>query len=447
MIKIYNSLTKQLEEFVPLTPNKVMMYVCGPTVYNYMHIGNARPKIFFDVVARFFKYMGYELMFVSNYTDIDDKIINKARQLKISEEEVSEKYIKIIEQTCDRMNLLKHNYNPRVTENLDEIINFIKKLVDKGDAYVVDGDVYFNVIKYKSYGVLSGQILEEMVATSRVKARNVKLNPGDFALWKKTNVGKKFSSPFGEGRPGWHTECVVMIDRIFKGKIDIHGGGADLKFPHHENEIVQSEALFNHSIANIWMHNGMLDMSGEKMSKSLGNVVWVHELLDKYPYQAIKLFFINSPYSQPINFTNELMTSYLNEYKKIENTYKILLRKLELEVETLEVEFSVDEVIKYRSDFIESMSNDFNTTNALTILYSVLKNVNICLRTDTDINILLNYYKLINEILYVFGIGIDINLLTTKDKALYRSWIKARNIKDYSLADEIRIKLIKKGII
>lgn len=264
MIKIYNSLTKKIEGFKPIKENELTMYVCGPTVYNFMHIGNSRPIIFFDVVARFFKYLGYKVTYVSNFTDIDDKIIARAEEEGISESEVSEKYIKEISETYNRLNIIPHDKNPKVTENMQEIIDYIGILITKGGAYVSDGDVYFDVSKIDNYGVLSSQTIENLIQGARVETNDKKKNPVDFTLWKETLTGLRWKSPWSEGRPGWHTECVVMINNIFKGKIDIHGGGLDLKFPHHDNEIAQSMCSHDHTIANYWMHNGRIDLRDRK---------------------------------------------------------------------------------------------------------------------------------------------------------------------------------------
>ncbi|MBO7078315.1 MAG: cysteine--tRNA ligase, partial [Bacilli bacterium] len=302
MIKIYNSLTNKIEEFKPIKENELSMYVCGSTVYDDIHIGNSRPVVFFDTVARFFSYMGYKVRFVSNFTDIDDKIIKRALSEGVDESVISERYIKSIKETYALLNCLPHFKNPKVTETMPQIIEFIQLLVDKGGAYVEGNDVYFDVSKAKDYGILSGQSVEKLISGARVEENDKKHNPCDFNLWKETEVGKKWDSPWGEGRPGWHTECVVMINDIFHGKIDIHGGGLDLKFPHHDNEIAQASVAFNNKIANYWMHNGRIDLAGEKMSKSLGNVIWAKDLVKEIGYGPYRLMILNVPYRQPMAF-------------------------------------------------------------------------------------------------------------------------------------------------
>ena len=303
-IKLYNSLSNKIEVFKPIKENEVSMYVCGPTVYNYMHIGNARPVIFFDTVKRFFEYVGYNVKMVSNFTDIDDKIIKKAKEENTTEEVISEKYIKACLDDYEKLGCENDVIHPRVTQNIPNIIEFIDQLVKTNHAYQTGDDVYFSVRSIPNYGILSNQRLDELESGSRIDINNNKKDPADFTLWKKTNDdGKKWDSPFGLGRPGWHTECVVMIKDIFGGMIDIHGGGNDLKFPHHENEIAQSMALYNNAIANYWIHNARIDLSGEKMSKSLGNVVWLKDIVNMYPPQAYRLFVLNNHYRQTINYS------------------------------------------------------------------------------------------------------------------------------------------------
>lgn len=449
MIKIYNSLTNKIEEFKPIKENEVSMYVCGSTVYNYIHIGNARPVVFFDTVARFFKYMGYKVKFVSNFTDIDDKIIKKAKEENVSETDISERYIKAILNTYRKLNCLPHDANPKVTENMGEIINFIQLLVEKGGAYVVDGDVYFDVSKINEYGQLSGQTIENLMSGARIDPNDKKHNPIDFTLWKKTEEGLKWDSPWSEGRPGWHTECVVMIRNIFKGKIDIHGGGLELKFPHHDNEIAQSRCSDNHNIANYWMHNGRIDMGGEKMSKSLGNVIWADDLLDKTPYQVFRLLILNVPYRQPLNYKEELLSQVANDYEKIKKTYISLFRKLDLccnEIETSEIKDN--ELAAIKSEFIDSMSDDFNTANAISSIFKATKLINNLLRNkDTDIEILKEALKLLKEMLWVFGIDVEVDRLSNEDKELVNKWQEARNNKDFTLADTLREEINKKAIV
>lgn len=300
---IYNTYTRQKEEFKPIEENKVKMYICGPTVYNYVHIGNARPVLFFDLVHRYFNYLGYEVDYVSNVTDVDDKIINRAIEEEVTEAEIAKKYLEYFLECNQLLNALPFNKMPKVTENMEEMIDFIHALVERGYAYAVEGDVYFRIDKVREYGQLSGKRIEELEVGARIAEDSKKENPLDFVLWKKTDKGITWDSPWGAGRPGWHTECVVMIQKEFKGKIDIHGGGTDLQFPHHENEIAQSLCMHGHSIANYWMHVGRLGLNNEKMSKSLGNVINVKDLIEKIDANAFRLFMLSVHYRQPINYT------------------------------------------------------------------------------------------------------------------------------------------------
>ena len=448
MIKIYNSLSNKLEEFKPVKEGEVSMYVCGPTVYNNIHIGNSRPVIFFDTVARFFKYMGYKVTYVSNFTDIDDKIIKKAIEEGVSEKEISERYIASIRETYKNLNCLPHDENPLVTENIDSIIKFIAEMVEKGDAYAVDGDVFFDVCKIKEYGVLSGQTTENLISGARIEQNDKKKNSIDFVLWKKTDKGIKWDSPWGEGRPGWHTECVVMIDNIFKGKIDIHGGGNDLKFPHHDNEIAQSICVHNHMISNYWIHNGRVDLAGEKMSKSLGNVLWADDLLAKVPVQVYRLLMLNVPYRQILNFKDELILQSTNDYEKIRRAYISLFRKLELADKLdLNVVVENEELVSLINEFKESMSNDFNTANAITAIFKTTKIANNLIRSkDVDNTLLNSVLKTLKEMLWVLGIEVEVKELTEDEKELVNKWNAAKAIKDFETADILRNEIMSKKI-
>jgi cysteinyl-tRNA synthetase len=450
MIKIYNSLTNKVEEFKPIKEKTIMMYVCGSTVYNNMHIGNSRPIILFDVVARFFKYLGYDVYLVSNFTDIDDKIINKAKLEKVTETIISERYIKEILETYKKLNCLPHFRNPKVTENMDGIIDFIKVLVDKGGAYVVDGDVYFNVAGVDDYGILSGQTTENLIAGARVEENDKKKSPNDFNLWKETFEGLKWDSPWSCGRPGWHTECVVMVNKIFNGKIDIHGGGSDLKFPHHDNEIAQAEVAYGHHIANYWMHNGRIDMQGEKMSKSLGNVIMADDFVDKVGYEVYRLMLLNVPYRQLLNYRDELVTQVITDYEKISRAYLGLFRRMQIEFgETnYEVAITNHELLELENEFKEAMSDDFNTPNAITTIFKMVKLINGLTRMkDIDINYLKETLSLYNRMLWVLGINSKVLPLNEEELEIVQAWQKARNEKNFDVADKYRLMIQDKGII
>lgn len=442
-LKVYNSLSNKIENFVPINDNEVSMYVCGPTVYNYIHIGNARPVIFFDTVKRFLEYIGYNVKMVSNFTDIDDKIIKKAKEENTTEEVISEKYIKAFLDVCDKIGCEKDVIHPKVTENINEIIDFIDQMVKSGYAYQNGDDVYFSVRSIKEYGVLSNQKLDDLESGSRIDVNTNKLDPSDFTLWKKTSdTGKKWDSPFGSGRPGWHTECVVMIDKIFGGKIDIHGGGSDLKFPHHENEIAQSMAVHKHMIANYWIHNARIDLSGEKMSKSIGNVIWMKDILEKYPAGAYRLLVLANHYRQSINYSEEMMIKFVGEWEKIEKAYISLYRKLELS-DNLK-----DGVpLEIMDQFLNEMAYDFNTANALSVLYLLIKDINKNLRnSQVDIKVLQDELTTFKAMCRVFGLEIDLKPLTQEEKKLVQNWNNARTAKDFATADKLRSEIQELGI-
>lgn len=454
MIRLYNSLTNKIEEFKPIHEGKVSMYVCGPTVYNYLHIGNSRPVIFFDVVNRFFQYLGYEVTYVSNFTDIDDKIIKASKEQNVSEKELSEKFIQITYNLYRKLHCLPHSYNPKVTETMDEIIAFINKMVENGGAYVVDGDVYFDVAKIKEYGILSGQNVESLINGARVELNSKKHNAIDFTLWKETTEGVNWKSPWSEGRPGWHTECVVMIDKIFKGMIDIHGGGNDLKFPHHDNEIAQSICVNNNKIANYWMHNGRVDLAGEKMSKSLGNVIWAEDLLDKTNYESYRLMMLNLPYRQILSYSPNLISQAESDFEKIRRTYISIYRKLELNGCEFKEDLNKAFVSEYsdleelRLEFVNHMSNDFNTANAITTIYKVTKLANNAIRQkELDYKYLYDLLKVLSNMLWVLGIDFEIDKLTKDDIELIKLWNEAKSNKDFEKADKYREEINNRNIL
>ncbi len=443
-IKIYNSLTNNVEPFKPIKENEISMYVCGPTVYNDIHIGNGRPVVFFDVVKRFFKYLGFKVTMVENFTDIDDKIIKKAREEGISEQEVSERYIKAFLKVCKDIGCEDDIIHPKVTENISEILEFIHKLVENQNAYISGDDVYFRIRSVPNYGMLSNQKIDELEKGARIDVNTQKEDPSDFTLWKKTNdMGRKWDSEFGSGRPGWHTECVVMINKIFGQMIDIHGGGADLKFPHHENEIAQSMALYNNAIANFWIHNARIDLKGEKMSKSIGNVIWLKDVVAKYSYQAYRLFILANHYRQKVSYSEDLMQKMENEWAKLRKTYVSLYRRLELDG-TLNIQKASEDDMK---SFIKEMSYDLNTANALTAIYDHIKLINKNMRDTRVSNETLNQeFNALNDMFEIFGLSVDIRPLNNAEIELVKSWRLARQNKNFLEADILRNKINEAGI-
>lgn len=437
-MRIYNSLTDKVEEFKPINEGKVTMYVCGPTVYNYVHIGNMRPVITFDMVYKYLKYLGYDVKYASNYTDINPKITKAAEALGMTEREVANKFIKAYEEDLKNYNCSNIDYRPRVINYLDDIFNFISKLIEKDYAYVVDGDVYFRVSKIKDYGILSNQSIEELISGSRVDIDEKKENPLDFALWRKTTEGETFTSPWGEGIPGWHTECVVMINKLFGDKIDIHAGGVDLKFPHHENEIAQSIALNNNYIANYWMHNGHININNVKMSKSLNNFILAKDFIKEHSANVIKLAFLSTNYRQPLNLTDKVF----DEALIIDNKIKTVLKSANNELNIKNIHNIKEEK---DSTFEEYMNDDFNTPNVITLLLSLVKDLNQEIRNKGN-----NILTLTNKILTItniLGLSYSMPKFTEKQKETYNSWIKAREDKDFALADTLREKLVKENIL
>ena len=438
---IYNTYTREKEEFKPIEENKVKMYICGPTVYNYIHIGNARPVLFFDLVHRYFKYLGYEVEFVSNVTDVDDKIINRAIEEEVTEAEIAEKYLNYFLECNQLLNALPFTSMPKVTENMDEMIQFIHELVERGFAYAVDGDVYFRIDKVREYGQLSGKKIEELEVGARIAEDSKKENPLDFVLWKKTDKGITWDSPWGAGRPGWHTECVVMIGKEFGGKIDIHGGGTDLQFPHHENEIAQSYACCNTLLANVWMHNGYINMNNVKMSKSLGNIKSGREVLDMYGVNVTRWAVISTHYRAPINFSSEVMESATKEVNKIIEPLRQANIKLQLNnVESKELDNEL------MDKFTDTLLDDLNTSNAQTVVFEVTKLLNQSLR-GKDFNLLAKYYNTLKECVDILGLVFNERELSSEDKELFNKWNEFKANKDFNSADEIRKILMERNLL
>lgn len=444
-MKIFNSYTNKLEEFIPKHEGKVNMYVCGPTVYNYIHIGNARPVIFFDTVRRYFEHRGFDVKYASNFTDVDDKIITKAIELEQTEKEVTDKFIEAFLNDVEKVNSKTDYIKPRVTEYMSKIITYIEELINKGFAYEVDGDVYFRVTKIKNYGALSNRKVDDLISGARIEVNSKKENPLDFTLWKKTNEGIKFDAPFGEGRPGWHTECVAMINDIFGEEIDIHGGGSGLLFPHHENEIAQAEAMQHNHIASYWMHNGLLNIGGSKMSKSEGKTVLVKDLtIDP---NAFRLFTLSTHYRSPINYTDEVLNNYVKEWDKITRVYKQLFLKLDLN-DSLDITSTIDpDLLSVYKQFLEAMDADFNTPNGITAMQDLVKKTNQLLRANTDMSILRSALKLFNDFFSVFGLVVQVARLSQENKDTYKLWEVARKNKEYDKADIYRKTLVDNGVL
>ena len=446
-MKLFNTMTNQKEEFVPLHEGEVSMYVCGPTVYNYVHIGNTRPMITFDVLRRVFEYRGYNVRYASNFTDVDDKIIKQAKQEGVTEKELTEKYIAAYEAVREGLNCEQPTYQPKVTETMDRIIAFISDLVEKGAAYEVDGDVYFRVPNIDDYGCLSGIKVEDLVegASERVSETDKKESSLDFALWKKTDDGIQWDSPWSKGRPGWHTECVVMInDRFEDGKIDIHGGGHDLKFPHHENEIAQSEAYHDHKIANYWMHNQMINIDNQKMSKSLGNVKWAKDLLEELGVNVYRWLMLSTHYRNPLNFTDAVVQNVKKEVAKVQT----VLNQASLYLQTHNGSIHAD-YDKCAVDVVaQNLEDDLNTSNALTTILDQVKLLNTSLRTKEKNNDLIaNQYASLMKMTDLVGFKFEVKELNDEEIELYQQWEAYKANKDFENADVVRKTLISKGVL
>ncbi len=442
-IKLYNSMSNSIEVFKPLVENEVSAYCCGPTVYNYAHIGNMRPVVTFDILRRMFSYLGYKVSFVSNITDVDDKIINRAIEEKKSEKEVADFYTDAYFDCYKKLNAKLPDYTPHVVENMEAMIDFINKLVEKGYAYNVDGDVFFEVSKAKHYGKLGHFDIEDLKSGARIEENSKKKNPLDFALWKKTEVGIQWDSPWGKGRPGWHTECVVMINNIFKKPlIDIHGGGFDLKFPHHENEIAQSRACNDSQLSNYWIHNGFVDINNEKMSKSIGNVIWAKDMIEKIGGNATRIMLISAHYRAPLNIINEVIEASISENNKIETALRQAKTKLDLnDIKVI----SVDHDEKC-DELVSCLADDLNTSNALSLVYASVKELNIELRKN-NLEGCAKIYASLVRMLDLLGLKYEEVNLTNEDKELFNKWNEYKKNKDFANADIIREELIKRGLI
>lgn len=442
-MKIYNTKTLKKEEFKPITEGEVKMYVCGPTVYDNVHIGNVRPVVVFDTLRRTFEELGYKVKYVSNYTDVDDKIIRRSKELGISEKELTDEMIAAYNDVRHKLNAADLYKTPRVTETMDEIISFIDGLVDKGAAYEKDGDVYFRTSSVADYGSLSNQNLDDLQVGARIEENDLKESPLDFALWKKTEDGIKWPTRYSIGRPGWHTECVVMINKELGSLIDIHGGGKDLKFPHHENERAQSMAINESELANYWVHSGMIDINGVKMSKSLGNFITAKDILSKVDPMVLRWFLLATQYRDDVNVSDEIIESSKAELTKIITAYKQACVKLE--VNDIKID-GVDEDAYKR--FMDAMADDLNTPNAYAVIFEIVKNINQLVRVKE-----INFEALGKEVntlvrcMNVLGIVLPDILMSLDDKKMYQEWMDAKSVKDFKKADELRAQLSQKGIL
>ena len=455
-MRIYNTLTKKKEEFIPLEEGKVKMYVCGPTVYNFIHIGNARPMIVFDTVRRYMEYKGYEVNYVSNFTDVDDKIIAKAVEEGVSAEEISSRYIKECKKDMADMNVKPATTHPLATQEIDGMIDMIQTLMDKGFAYEVNGTVYFRVKNFKEYGKLSHKNLEDLQSGFRslqVSGENQKEDPLDFVLWKPKKEGEPFwVSPWSEGRPGWHIECSVMSKKYLGEEIDIHAGGEDLVFPHHENEIAQSECCNGKQFARYWMHNAFLNIDNRKMSKSLGNFFTVREIGEKYDLQVLRFFMLNAHYRIPLNFSAELMEASKNSLERIITCVEQLKHLLETaeKTEMTETEKALEvEVLEYVKKYENSMEDDFNTADAIAAIFELVKFANTKANENSTAAFVQYLFDTIVHLSDVLGLIVnkEAEILDEEIEKLIEERQMARKEKNFKRADEIRDELAAMGII
>ncbi|GIN72227.1 cysteine--tRNA ligase [Bacillus sp. J14TS2] len=450
-IQIYNTLTRKKETFQPMEAGKVKMYVCGPTVYNYIHIGNARPAIVFDSVRRYLEYRGYEVQFVSNFTDVDDKLIKTAKELKSDVPAIAEKFIQAYFEDVSALGCKEADFHPRVTENMDEIIEFIDLLVQKGYAYESAGDVYYRTRKFADYGKLSHQSIDDLKMGARIQVGEKKEDELDFALWKAAKEGEiAWDSPWGRGRPGWHIECSAMAKKYLGDTIDIHAGGQDLAFPHHENEIAQTEALTEEPFANYWMHNGYININNEKMSKSLGNFVLVHDILKKVDPQVLRFFMLSVHYRNPINFNDELLKNAGVALDRLRTSYQNLKHRLAASANlAVDDQEWLDKIKQLVSTFEKEMDDDFNTADGITVLFELAKQGNLYVRQEnTSTNVIDAFLTTFEELFSVLGLKIKQDeLLDEEVDQLIEQRLEARKNRDFALADQIRDQLKEMNIV
>ena len=446
-MKIFNTLTRKKDEFIPITPGEVKIYACGPTVYNYIHIGNARPLCVFDVLRRYLEWRGYKVTFVQNFTDIDDKLINKAIEEGITVPEVAERYIKEFWVDAKGLNVREATVHPRATENIDEIQRIITELVEKGYAYTAGGDVYFRSKKFEGYGKLSHQPLEDLEAGARIATDDIKEDPMDFCLWKGAKPGEPYwQSPWGDGRPGWHIECSAMAEKYLGKTIDIHCGGLDLIFPHHENEIAQSECANGCDFAHYWMHNGFINVDNHKMSKSLGNFFTVRDVAEKYGYEPIRYLMISSQYRGPINYSVDIIEQSKNALERLytcRNNIDFALKNAQDGGET------PDFIEERRQEFITAMDDDLNTADALAAVYTLVRDINTVIANGAGKETLNACAQAFDELTGVLGLVYNrkTEALDSEIEELIAKRTEARKNRDFKTADEIRDKLKDMGII
>lgn len=454
-MKLYNTLTRKKEEFVPLVPGEVKMYVCGPTVYNFFHIGNGRTFIVFDTIRRYLEYRGYKVRFIQNFTDIDDRMIKRANEENITVKEVGDKYIKEYYTDADALNIERATVNPRATEYIDDIIEFVSALIEKGYAYEVDGDVYFRTKKFKDYGKLSGKNLEELQvgASQRVSLDERKEDPMDFAIWKAQKLGEPaWKCPWGMGRPGWHIECSCMAKKLLGDTIDIHAGGMDLEFPHHENEIAQSESLTGKTFANYWLHSAYIMVDKQKMSKSLNNFFTARDVLKEYDSDVIRFFMLSAHYRVQINFSKELLDSAKASVERLYNTIgnlENLIDEASREKMNEEEKEYINSLNKYREKYIQKMDDDFNIADAITVLFELSKDLNTNLNINSSKEVLSKALEVLRELGAPLGILQKSTKGSLEDEVetLIEARQKARKERDFAMADKIRDDLKARGII
>ena len=452
-MKLYNTLTQKKEAFVPIEEGKVRMYSCGPTVYNYFHIGNARPFIVFDVLRRFLEYIGYDVKFVQNFTDVDDKIINRSIEEGITAAEVADKYIAEYFKDADALGIRRADVHPRVSDHMPEIIEMIKELEARGLAYNVDGNVYYQVDHFHDYGKLSKQSIDDLKSGARIDVNDEKRSPLDFALWKKKKDGEPYwESPWGKGRPGWHIECTAMIRKFLGETIDIHCGGQDLIFPHHENEIAQSEGSCGCKFANYWVHNGYININNEKMSKSKGNFFTVRDIAKHYDLEVVRMFMLMAHYRSPVNFSDELLGQAQNALERLYNAkyqMEYLLENNKSEAASEDEKTWMDNLAQYKKSFIDAMNDDLNTADAIAAIFELVRDTNSNLSEASSREAVKAALDLFKELTGVIGLAAKEKEtdLEAEVEALIAQRQEARKNKDFALADEIRDALLAKGII